>query len=622
VIPILYFLFPAAIAAVSSWTLTPLTALIATRLGAIDQPGGRKLHTRPIPRIGGVAVVAAAVMSGTILLVVPGFEETFPPNLAFAMLVGAFPIFTVSLFDDVSPVRAITRLGVQIISAIIVVVFGVHVYPDIHLFGTTFHIGILSIPITVLWIVGVTNAFNLADGLDGLSAGLALISAISFSALGMMTGGPKLAALPLVLVGALVGFLPFNLYPARVFLGDCGATAIGFWLACLGLRSGSALSSGVAILVPVLVLGVPIADTLVAVARRTVRSFSAGGHGLFIADRDHIHHRLLSRGLHHPRAVLFLYSVASVGAAVAVASTFVTSRNAALLLVTLIAAAFIGVSRLKYDEFAVLRGGALLRVYDVPVLRLSIFPVFFDLALVALALYGAIGLKFDDWRVQSSRMLALQLLAIGPATALSAFSLCGLYRGSWKHASVEDLFRSSVAVAIATALGFLGSALLLGDAAPVSLFVIYGMLLQVFVNGTRSSLRLLLYFKHREAADGDAVLIYGAGAAGALALREFLTNRDHSMKPVGFIDDDPRKRGRFLNGYPILGAVDVLEQAVLEQQLKGVVLASSKIDPQSISVVRSICSQHDIRLMKFSVELSSVDSRAALMPQALAGMKA
>src|SRR5207249_2938471 len=222
-------------------------------------------------------------------------------------------------------------------------------------------------------------------------------------------------ALPLVLVGALIGFLPFNLYPARVFLGDSGATAIGFCLACLGLRSGSALSSGMAILVPVLVMGVPLADTLVTVLRRAEHRLERRGGGMFQADRDHIHHRLLKRGIDHRRAVLLLYGVAGCTALIALSSMFATSRNAALMFVTVLAAAFIGVGRLRYDEFALIRRGGLLKLYDVPVLRLNILPVFFDLSLVVLALYVAMGLKYDDWAIRAHRAVARDLVAILPA---------------------------------------------------------------------------------------------------------------------------------------------------------------------------------------------------------------
>jgi UDP-GlcNAc:undecaprenyl-phosphate GlcNAc-1-phosphate transferase len=409
-----------------------------------------------------------------------------------------------------------------------------------------------------------------------------------------------------VLVGALLGFLPFNVYPARVFLGDCGAASIGFCLACLGVRSNAALSSGLAILVPVLVVGVPVVDTALAIARRTVRRVRQSGAGIFTADRDHIHHRLIATGLNHPRAVLVLYAIAATTAGVAIGSVFVTERNAALLLVTLVAAAFIGIGRLRYDEFAVLRGGALLQIYDAPVLRLSIFPVFVDIAFVVLSLWIAIGLKFDDWRVVTSRPLALNLLTVLTASAVLAFAVRGLYRGSWRQVGVEDLIRTTSAVAVAVSIGAVAAQLMVPSAAPLSLFGIYGMVLLLLVTGARSSFRLLLHLRQRDVLEGDAVLIYGAGAGGSLALRELLNNRDHRVRPVGFIDDDPRRTGRLLNGYPILGSIESLDRLLRTERARGVVFASSKIPPERVAKARAICARHDVRVLKFSASLSVV----------------
>jgi UDP-GlcNAc:undecaprenyl-phosphate GlcNAc-1-phosphate transferase len=164
-------------------------------------------------------------------------------------------------------------------------------------------IGWTAILLSIIWIVGLTNAFNLVDGLDGLSAGLAFISAVSLGAVSIVAQKPSMATASFIVAGALLGFLPFNIFPARVFLGDAGATAVGFTLACLALGGGSTLSAGMAILVPVLVLGLPIADTVVTVARRSLRKLELKtSKGMFDADRDHFHHRLLTLGLSRPSA--------------------------------------------------------------------------------------------------------------------------------------------------------------------------------------------------------------------------------------------------------------------------------------------------------------------------------
>lgn len=599
----IYLVLPALFAAVLSWLLTPVTMRLAKAYGAMDEPAPRKIHAQAVPRLGGVAVILAAVAAWSIMLTLSWFEGTMPPDLALGMGTGLLPLLAISLLDDIRGVPAIPRLLVQIASASIAVAFGIHLNPNIHLFGATVYIGVLAIPISIAWIVGVTNAFNLADGLDGLSAGLALISALSFSILGLVTGGPTFAALPLVLVGALVGFLPFNLHPARVFLGDVGAATIGFCLACLGLGSGKALTAGVAILVPVLVTGVPILDTLVAIARRMVRRPAGRGARIFQADADHIHHRLIQLGFGHRQAVLLLYGIAAAVSATAVGSIFVTSQNAALLTMTLLAAAFIGVRRLNYDEFAIIRRGGLLKIYDAPVLRTNIFPVFFDIGIVILAMYLAIGLKYDDWRLETHRVLAVNLLALLPATAVIAFSVCHLYRGSWRHASIEDLVRASAAVALATLLAFAVVPVVTGGEVGVSLLMIYGIVLTLAMNIARSSFRLLSYWQHREGAAGDAVIIYGAGAAGALALRELLSNVAHTVQPIGFIDDHPRKRGRFLNGYPILGSLATLERVLVEHNVRGVIVSTDKIPPKSVQQVRSLCSNASVWVKRFQVAL-------------------
>ena len=339
------------------------------------------------------------------------------------------------------------------LGAIIAVGFGVSLAPVVHLFGTAIHLGVLAAPLSVLWIVGVTNAFNIIDGLDGLSAGLALIAATSMAAVFALVGQPDMAAVALVLAGALAGFLPYNTHPARLFLGDTGSTAIGFCLATFALKGGATLSSGFAALLPVFMLGLPIADTLIAIARRTLGRLENHTGGMLVPDSNHIHHRLLALGIDHGRAVLILYGAGLVLAGAAFVSVFLTARDAALVVVALLLAGFIGVHRLGYDEFAFLRRGTILKVYTMPAVKRGMFVVYVDTILAVVAAYLVVGLKTDHWSFALVRHSVLDLATTFAPVTVLVFWWCGMYRGSWRVSGLDDLTRACRAVAIVTVVG-------------------------------------------------------------------------------------------------------------------------------------------------------------------------
>ena len=599
-----YLLLPGILAIVASYLLTPAARALALRVGAIDKPGPRKVHEVPIPRLGGLAVIGSVLLVLAPLCAVhPALPEWLPEGLCAGLALGLLPILAVSIRDDIRPVGALPKLATHFAGAAIAVSFGIRLGAEVHVFAQPIRIGFLAIPISLLWIVGLTNAFNLVDGLDGLSAGLAVISALSLAAVSLLVGRYGMASASFVLSGALIGFLPFNVYPAKVFLGDTGATAVGFCLACLALRGGATLSAGMAILIPIVVLGLPLAETSVSVLRRLIRGSKDGEpkRRLLDADRGHFHHKLIALGLGHRSAVLILYGVGLILAACGLASMFLTTRKAALLFATLLCAAFIGLARLGYYEFAIIRRGLVLRFYEAPVLRTALFPVFFDLGLVVIALYAAIGLKYDDWLVVEKRVLALRLVSLLPAVTVLVFWACRLYRRAWRHVSVEDLVRSSVAVVISATSGFVLYRLFLDETLQFSLLVIYTLLLLAFVNGSRSSFRLLRHWKERGSPEGELVLMYGSGHGGTLALREALSNRSLAIRPVGFIDDDLEKTGKYVNGYPVLGSLETLPKILRERNVKGLVVTTDKILPESLGVARRACEREGVWLMRFAV---------------------
>ena len=602
---VLSLLLPALAAALTAFGLTPLAMRLAGALGAVDHPGPRKVHSSDIPRLGGLAVIASvALVTGTLWAVRAQKLTKITDEFALGLTLGLIPILVVSIYDDLRPLPALPKALAQLLGAGIAVALGIQINPEIHVFAASVTLGWLAIPLSILWIVGVTNAFNLVDGLDGLSAGLALISAMSLAGVSVLVGRFDIALIALILGGALIGFLPYNLHPARTFLGDSGATAIGFCLACLALRGGSTLTTGLAILAPLVVLGLPVAETLISMARRISRRLlHIGGGGVFEADGEHIHHRLLKLGLNHRRAVMLLHGVGLLLAAIGVGSMFLSHRQAAVLLLTIIAAGFVGLARLGYEEFAVIRRGDMLRLYEVPVLRTGLFIVFADIVLSVSALYIAWVLKYDDWGLRLDRYKLQRLLALLPIATLAAFYLLGLYRRAWKIATIADITRTVAGVALSTATLVVLSRFLWTEPLPVTFYATYFLVGAALLAGMRASYRVISEWSHRAQREtaGEPILIYGAGFAGSLAVREILENTDLAMRPIGFLDDDHDKFGRMVAGYPVFGSIDRLEELLGVQAVRGVVVASDKIPHENIERLAEICERSGVFLKQFRV---------------------
>ncbi len=330
--------------------LTPLARRLAQRIGAIDHPlSSRKVHQQPIPRLGGIAIVGAFYVPLIGLLFTDaGVGRLFYADArqAVGLLAGGAAIAAVGIYDDVKGAGAKLKFAVQFAVAGFVYWLGFRIDVLANPFGDAIALGWLGLPFTMLWIAGVINAINLIDGLDGLAGGVALVSVVTTFVAAVLHGEPLMALSAAALAGAVLGVLRYNFTPASIFMGDTGSMFLGFVLATTSIESHHKSSTAVAIIVPVIALGLPIADTLLAVARRAVR-----GLPLFRADRDHIHHRLLARGLSHRQTVLVLYAV-SVGfgvAALALASA--SGIETALVLFGIALTAGLLLRHLGYMEF-------------------------------------------------------------------------------------------------------------------------------------------------------------------------------------------------------------------------------------------------------------------------------
>ncbi len=363
------------IAMVLTALLTPVVRYIALAVGAVDEPRGRHVHARRVPRMGGIAIVIGFFVPLAVLLLL----ETHAGHIFFSaghttlgLVLGSLCVVTIGLLDDLYGVSAKTKLLVQIAAAVIAFACGMRIEAiDLPYVGA-FHLGWLSLPATIAWVVGIVNAINLIDGLDGLAAGVAFFACLTNFAIASLTGNVFILLITASLGGALIGFLFHNFYPARIFMGDCGSMFLGFVLGAASLLGAGTQKSPtlIAILVPVLALGLPILDTLLAIARRFLSHRS-----IFAADREHIHHRLLDIGLTHRRAVLALYllSVTFTGLALMVYFGRSWEVGAALFAVTALLAGvvrFVG----SFNSSLVALGGT---AADQPVqaLRRSVPPM-------------------------------------------------------------------------------------------------------------------------------------------------------------------------------------------------------------------------------------------------------
>ena len=316
-------------ALVVSFLMTPVVKSFAYKVGAIDVPKDeRRMHHKPIPRLGGLAIFTGFMAS--ILLFV---DIRLNPQMQ-SILLGAVIIVVLGVVDDIMALPAKLKFVIQIVAALIPALNGVSIQalsnPNIFSPNAYWVLNWLSVPITVLWIVGITNAVNLIDGLDGLANGVSAISAATVLVIALICSEAQVAVVMAALVGACVGFLPYNLNPAKMFMGDTGATFLGFILSTMSIQGLFKFYAVISFAVPFLILGLPIFDTAFAMIRRM-----AHGQSPMHADRGHIHHRLIDMGLNQKQAVATLYVISGILGLSAVVLTTGGEAKAMLLLIAL-----------------------------------------------------------------------------------------------------------------------------------------------------------------------------------------------------------------------------------------------------------------------------------------------
>jgi UDP-GlcNAc:undecaprenyl-phosphate/decaprenyl-phosphate GlcNAc-1-phosphate transferase len=595
-------------------SLTPTVRWVAIKNHWEAKPSKDRWHTQTTALMGGIAIFAAVMIPmlriadfGSVWrLILKTNGNTDLPSLAATLAIGIAFLFFVGLMDDFKNIKPQTKLVGQIMAASLVTFLGYR----LHWFNSL----TLDTIATMFWIVGVTNAFNLIDNMDGLCAGVGMVASVALAVLfhGM---APEAFRLALILAGALVGFLVYNFKPAKIFMGDCGSLVIGFSISLLALYYPETGPSTylATIAVPVLILLVPILDTSLVTIIRLLsgRKASTGG-------RDHTSHRLVLIGFSERSSVLFLYGV---GAVAGLAGIFVSQSDSltspAVILPVILAIVLMGVylSQLRIypeKEFSVLRDHRFARVVVDITYKKQLLFVALDSVIIIFSYYAAYRLRFDGSAFNHYFSIFLKSLPIIIGCKMMVFLFIGTYRGFWAYISTSDVFlyiRASFWASLACVVT-ITFAYRFRDFSK-GIFVIDWLITTGLLLGVRGSFRLFLETHKRKTLSGDKVLIYGAGRGGELLLREILNNKNLKVNPIGFIDDDFIKKGKKIQGYPIIGPLSSVDDIHSKHQLKGILISFNSIGSnhqKELHAVRAFCLSHGLFLKRFKIALEDFES--------------
>lgn len=589
------YLLSFALALLCSLIGTYAVRALALRLHLVAAPRADRWHRRPTALYGGVGIYLGLLCAYALLR--PGSGGG-----ANLLMLCASGMFVVGLVDDRVHLKPHAKLACQIFLSALFTAYGLrlHWLPS----------DVLDQGLTIFWLVGITNALNLLDNIDGLAGGVAAIGALFLVYLCHAAGQPDHATLCAALCGAAVGFLVFNFNPASIFMGDCGSLLLGFFLAGMALTNtqpGTRRNLVAVLLVPVLLLLLPIVDTtLVTVSRKLAgRPISTGG-------RDHTSHRLVALGLSERAATLTLWTLAAAGGVGAVLVRSVGAFLAAglvgiLLLVFLLIMVFLGRVQVygPADAAAQARGLALLPTLADFSYKRRVFEVSGDLVLILLAYYLSFLLRFEGQLPEPFYGQLLRSVPIIICVQLGAFVSCGLYRGVWRYTALPDLILQVRAVLLGTSLSALAVLLRYNfEGFSRAVFAIDAMVLVLLVVGSRLSFRIMhaWVLRSRRVPDGRRTLIYGAGERGELALQELLRSPQLGLQPVGFVDEDPLTKGREIHGLRVLGSPGELPQLLREEQVDEVIVAPG-LRPAEIGALEIACRGAGARLRQLRISL-------------------
>ena len=592
---------------VVTYLLTPVVRSLATRYGVVDKPDARRPHKRITARGGGIAVVIGVQVACLMAVAFPwpklagGLDWVWWQKYALASLI----LLIVGVIDDIRGMKALVKLSGQVLAALVMWFSGTrfgqllgHDLPDP-----------VDCILVVVWLVAIINAFNLIDGLDGLASGLAIISAIGLCGILLMQKVPGDVLLLLGFIGACLGFLRYNFHPASIFLGDTGSMFIGFTLGVVSLQTFTKNTFLISMTIPILVLGVPIYDALLAIWRRSVRSWMSGQnsgprHGIMQPDVEHLHHRLIQSGLSTQRVATFLYILNGGLVTVGLMLMLFQSHAAGIFLIALLAGVYVLMRQLAVIELRE-TGRALLMGLHRPThatfkaLAYPVWDMFWLAGSLALIMWVIEGQRVDFWHTWFVDL---------PVWVTPTFSLLALsrtYVTYWPRARLRDVLMVLIWLQ-AGVLFSLGLALVIEPSASMKWIVrailVAGISHPVLVASRlfyRCVEELVLWLKRQgDPGETERVLLYGAGVRAQLFLKDralrIAKNFDGRLI-LGFIDDEKYLHFQWVYGQLVLGGLTGLPALIERQKINRVIIVA-ELSPGSRRAIEEIAVQTGIRL--------------------------
>jgi len=552
-----------------------------------SQPHQLRWHKSPTVLLGGVAIYLA--------FLIPALFFINLDKKMIGLLFGTSVIFLVGLVDDIFHMKPQLKLIGQIFASCIILAFGIsfEIIP----------LGWLVLLLTIFWIVGITNAFNLLDNMDGLACGIAIICCSFLFAYSLLNGMHTVALISIIMAGANLGFLRYNFYPARIFMGDCGSQFLGMIIAVIAIigTSGHISNLIVTLAIPVLILGVPIFDTTFVTLMRKFKGqpVSRGG-------KDHTSHRLVLLGLSERKTVLLLCVLSILFGLIALLyariDIIIVSILAALAIIILFFfGVFLGETRTYSDkEIESLKrnhaekGKTVLNTILLHKRRIA--EVIIDFVLICISYYAAHLLRFEGKISEANFSLMIKSLPWLIVARLTCFYYFGLYQGIWRYISIKDLVAIFKAVSVSSIMVvlFLTFSFRFQEYSR-AVFIIDWILILLLSCGVRILIRVLRESFVSLKPGKKRVLIFGAGDAGEMILREIRYNKKLDYNPIGFLDDNAKKAGRRIHGIPVLGTREKLVQLVRDKGVEEIIVAIPSAKQETLDSLFRQCQECGIK---------------------------